>query len=151
MDQLDLAILDHIQHDAKAKQADIARAAGVAVSTVNDRLQRLQHRGVVVGFEAHVAPDKLGFSVCAFVQVLIAEPEHEREFISKIRQLDQVQECHCITGDFSYLLKVRALTPANLEQFLRDDVKSIPGVVRTNTLIALSTAKETSALPLKLL
>lgn len=150
MDHLDLAILHCVQRDAKAKQADIADAEGVSVSTVNDRIRRLQERGVVTGTFARVAPEEVGLDVCAFVQVLISSPDNEALFVARIGELEAVQECHCITGDFSYLLKVRVPTPSILEQFLRDDIKSLPSVMRTNTLIALSTSKETLALPLSL-
>ena len=148
MDYLDLAILKHVQHDAKARQADIAEAEGVSISTVNDRLRRLQERGVVTGTFARLAPEEVGLDVCAFVQVLISAPDYETPFLVRAGELEAVQECHCITGDFSYLLKVRVPTPSALEQFLRDEIKSMPGVVRTSTLIALSTSKETLALPL---
>lgn len=151
MDSLDLAILENVQRDARIRQADIAHAEGVSVSTINDRLRRLQDKGMIAETVARLAAEEVGFGVCAFVQVLIGAPEQEQEFLSTIGRLEEVQECHCVTGEFSYLLKVRAVKPASLEQFLRDRVKSIPGVLRTNTMIALSTAKETTALPLHLI
>jgi Lrp/AsnC family leucine-responsive transcriptional regulator len=59
----------------------------------------------------------------------------------------EVLECHHLTGDFSYLLKLRLRDTAHLEQFLMDRLKPLAGVVRTHTLIALSTMKETHILP----
>lgn len=148
MDHLDIVILDRIQRDPKVRQSDIAETEGVSVSTVNDRLRRLQERGVIAGTFAHLAPEAVGLDVCAFVQVLISSPDYEAAFVTQVEALEPVQECHCITGDFSYLLKVRVPTPRALERFLRDEIKSLPGVTRTNSLIALSTSKETLALPL---
>jgi Lrp/AsnC family leucine-responsive transcriptional regulator len=59
-----------------------------------------------------------------------------------------VLECHHITGDWSYLLKIRAATVADLEQVLTDQIKRQPGVVRSHTMLALSTTKETHSLPI---
>lgn len=148
MDNLDMAILNHVQRDARVRQADIARAEGASVSTVNDRLRRLQEQGIITGSHARLDPGKVGLNVCAFVQVLISSPSAEEPFVARVGKLDAVQECHCITGDFSYLLKVRVSIPQNLELFLRDQIKPMPGVVRTNTLMVLSTSKETQSLPL---
>lgn len=65
--------------------------------------------------------------------------------MAQMHRLAEVQECHCITGGFSYLLKVRVRDTSRLEAFLREEIKSLPGVVRTETMIALSTSKETLA------
>ena len=59
----------------------------------------------------------------------------------------QVQECHHVTGDWSYLLKVRARHTADLERLIGHTIKTWPGVVRTRTTLALSSPKETAALP----
>ena len=63
-------------------------------------------------------------------------------------QLAPVQECHHITGEYSYLLKIRVRNTAELERLLKEELKTIPGLVRTQTTIVLSTPKETAALPL---
>jgi Lrp/AsnC family leucine-responsive transcriptional regulator len=62
----------------------------------------------------------------------------------------EVLECHHLTGDFSYLLKLRLRDTAHLEHFLMDGLKPLAGVVRTHTLIALSSVKETHILPASL-
>ena len=76
----------------------------------------------------------------------MAEPDLESTFVEQMHHLPEVQECHCITGEFSYLLKVRVRDTAHLEAFLREKIKSLAGVARTQTMIALSTSKETLAL-----
>ena len=63
-------------------------------------------------------------------------------------RLAPVQECHHITGEYSYLLKIRVRNTADLERLLKEELKTIPGLVRTQTTIVLSTPKETAALPL---
>ncbi len=146
MDHIDLKLLGHLQRNAKLSYAELGRRVGLVVSTVNERLKKLQARGIIRAYVAVVNPKALGLDICAFVQVLIAEPDLESVFVEQMDELPEVQECHCITGAFSYLLKVRVRDTAHLETFLRAKIKSLAGVARTETMIALSTSKETLAL-----
>ena len=146
MDHIDLKLLGHLQTNAKLSYAELGRRVGLGVSTVNERLKKLQARGIIREYVAVVNPKALGLDICAFVQVLMAEPDLESAFVEQMHQLPEVQECHCITGEFSYLLKVRVRDTTHLEAFLREKIKSLAGVARTQTMIALSTSKETLAL-----
>ncbi len=146
MDHIDLKLLGHLQQNAKLSYAELGRRVGLVVSTVNERLKKLQSRGIIRAYVAVVNPKALGLDICAFVQVLMAEPDLESAFVEQMDELPEVQECHCITGAFSYLLKVRVRDTAHLETFLRAKIKSLAGVARTETMIALSTSKETLAL-----
>ena len=146
MDHIDLKLLTHLQRNAKLSYAELGRRVGLGVSTVNERLKKLQARGIIREYVAVVNPKALGLDICAFVQVLMAEPDLESAFVEQMHQLPEVQECHCITGGFSYLLKVRVRDTTHLEAFLREKIKSLAGVARTQTVIALSTSKETLAL-----
>ena len=84
----------------------------------------------------------------AFVFVLLERPEHTKPFVKRMLSLEAVQECHHVTGEWSDLLKVRTASIAELEHLINDEIKSCRGVVRTLTMIALSSPKETCALPL---
>jgi Lrp/AsnC family leucine-responsive transcriptional regulator len=97
---------------------------------------------------ALVDPNRVELYINAFVQVLIDSPENETEFIERIQNVPEVQECHCITGEYGYLLKVRAATPKAFEALLKEKVKSGSGVVRTHTLMVLSSHKDTTELPI---
>ena len=146
MDRIDRELLVHLQQNAKLSYAELGKRVGLVVSTVNERLKKLKARNIMRKYVTLVDPKALGLDICAFVQVLITEPDQEVSFVEKMRSLPEVQECHCVTGAFSYLLKVRASDTAQLEVFLREEIKPLTGVVRTQTMIALSTSKETLAL-----
>jgi Lrp/AsnC family leucine-responsive transcriptional regulator len=64
-------------------------------------------------------------------------------------KLPEIQECHHVTGDYDYLLKVRCASTAALETIISDRLKSVAGVARTTTIVALSTVKETMELPIQ--
>jgi Lrp/AsnC family leucine-responsive transcriptional regulator len=86
----------------------------------------------------------------SFVQILLGENSDENTFLMKIDKIPEVLECHHITGEWSYLLKVRCRNIHHFEQVLGEKIKSIPGILRTHTQIALSSPLERTILPLEL-
>ncbi|WP_029008905.1 Lrp/AsnC family transcriptional regulator [Azospirillum halopraeferens] len=149
MDDIDRKIADIAQRDGRASYAEIGATVGLSVSAVNERLKKLQAAGVITGWGARVAPGALGLDVLAFVQVLLERPEHDAPFRAAMMAAPAVQECHHVTGEWSYLLKVRVAGTADLERFLANTLKAQPGVVRSHTVIALSSPKETPILPVE--
>ena len=147
MDDIDRTILERLQADGSQTYAEIGAAAGLSASAVNDRLKRLRADGVIRRMSAEVDPAALGLILLAFVLVSVNEPPGETRFREVMKAAPEVLECHHLTGDFSYLLKLRLRDTAHLEQFLMDRLKPLAGVARTHTLIALSSVKETHILP----
>ena len=146
MDEIDRIIIDRLQQDGASTYAEIGAAAGLSPSAVNDRLKRLRAEGVIRRMTAEIEPTAIGLSLLAFVLVAVNGPQEEASFREAMKAAPDVLECHHITGDFSYLLKLRLRDTAHLEQFLMDRLKPLPGIVRTHTLIALSSVKETHVL-----
>ena len=98
---------------------------------------------MISGFHARVAPEAVGLNLLAFILVSWNNPKVEAVFLQRARMSSEVLECHHITGAWNYLLKVRVGTTRDLERFLTETIKAVDGVERTETLIALSSAKET--------
>lgn len=147
MDEIDRKIIGITQADGRVTNAALAEATGLSVSAANERLRRLQERGVISGWSARVDPEAVGLGLLAFLFVLVDRTEHNRPFVAAASALPEVLELHHVTGEWSYLLKVRAASPRALEGLITERIKAIPGVARSMTVIALSSAKETSALP----
>ena len=146
MDDIDRKIAAHIQADGRASYADIGAAVGLSVSAVNERLKKLQGSGAIQGWSARMSPKALGLDVLAFVEVLLERPEHDAPFRAAVLAMPAVQECHHVTGAWNYLLKVRLKTTRDLETFFSKVVKDVPGLQRTETLIVLSSPKDTHML-----
>jgi Lrp/AsnC family transcriptional regulator, leucine-responsive regulatory protein len=144
LDVKDRAILALVQRDAKMPQTEIAKRVGLSAAAVNERLRKLDRSGVIRRYTAQVDARAVGVSVTAFVEVFIEQPRFEREFIEKLLQLDEVQECHHITGEFSLLLKVRVRDMEQLRDLLLQEFNSFEGVRQTRTIMVLSTVKEES-------
>lgn len=149
MDEIDRVIIDIVQSDGRVTSAALAEVTGLSVSAANDRLRRLQERGVIAGWAARIDPEAVGLGLLAFLFVLVDRTEHNAPFLAAAAALPEVQELHHVTGEWSYLLKVRVASPRALEWLISDRIKAIPGVTRSMTFIALSSTKETSALPVE--
>lgn len=148
MDDLDRQLLLLLQKDGRRASADLAKEIGLSVSATNERVRKLIDSGTVSAIEAILDPTKTGFGVTAFIFVDLDYTFNEEEFVSSVTAFVDVLEVHHITGNHSYLLKVRAQTNDDLNRFIVGSLKTLPGVRSTETQIALNTAKETRVLPL---
>ncbi|PSJ58001.1 Lrp/AsnC family transcriptional regulator [Mesorhizobium ephedrae] len=148
IDDIDRTILALLQENGRTPYAELGKAVGLAVSSVNERVKKLNERGVIEGVHAAVSASALRLDLLAFVFVGWNDPATEEQFLARVASEPAILECHHVTGTWNYLLKVRTHTTRDLEAFLGGIVKAVPGVLRTETLIALSSPKETGHLPL---
>lgn len=147
LDDIDRKLLMLLQENDRLGLAELGKAAGSAASTVNDRIKRLVRNGVITGFHARVAAEVVGLELLAFILVAWSDPKVEAKFIDKIQKTPNVLECHHVTGAWNYLIKVRVKNTRELETLLAGTVKSVSGVLRTDTMIALSSVKEGWSVP----
>ena len=146
LDEIDWKLLAMLQADGRTPYAELAKAVGLAVSSVNERVRKLQERGAISGVHAHLSPEGVGLELLAFVFVAWSDPATEPRFLKRMLSEPSILECHHVTGSWNYLLKVRVKNTRMLEAFLASVVKSVDGVLRTESIITLSSPKETSAL-----
>jgi len=142
LDARDRRILQIVQRDATMPQAAIARKVGLSTAAVHERLKKLRRAGVIRRFAALVDPQAIGATITAFVEVFLEHPRFEPAFLARVVKLDEVLECHHITGEFSLLLKVRVRDMKALQHLLLRQLGGQQGVRQTRTVMALSTAKE---------
>ena len=142
LDDRDRKLLSLVQRDAKLPQAELAKRVGLSTAAVNERLRKLEHSGAIKRYTAVVDPGVVGAPLAAFVEVFIEHPGKEPAFIERVLAIDEVQECHHITGEFSLLLKVRVRDIASLQDLLLNQLNAFEGVRQTRTVMVLSTVKE---------
>jgi Lrp/AsnC family transcriptional regulator, leucine-responsive regulatory protein len=150
MDQIDYSILSILQRDARVSQQQIAGRVGLSQPAVAERVRKLEQRRLIIGYAAQVDAARLGVDITAFVGVVIAHPRYFASFARKIAQVDEVLECHRVAGEFTYLLKVKTANTRTLDELLTRRLRTLPGVTRTFTTIALLSVKETTAVPIAL-
>jgi Lrp/AsnC family leucine-responsive transcriptional regulator len=148
MDPVDLKLLSLLQQNSKLSFAKLGNLlGGLSISAVGERIKKLRAAGIINEFVALLNPKAMGFDVCAFTLILTDRYESEVDFVKNLIHMPEVCECHHITGEFSYIVKIRAKNTEHFEMLLKQ-IKKLPGVVRTNTIVTLSSPKETPALPI---
>ncbi len=148
LDDLDFEILVQLMARGRMTWSELAGVLGLSSPATADRVRRLEDRQVIQGYAAQVNPSAVGCELMAFIAVTLERPQHREAFLTVVRRSPQIQECHHVTGDDDYLLKVRCRSTADLERLISDELKELPGIVRTRTTIVLSTIKETATVPL---
>jgi Lrp/AsnC family transcriptional regulator, leucine-responsive regulatory protein len=142
VDPIDAQLLTLLQEDCSRSLAQLGKLVGLSISGVNERLKKLRARGDVRAYVALINPQTVGYSTCAFVQVAVEGKRNERGFVEAVLKMPEIEECHHISGEFPYLLKIWAKDLHHLERLLDDTIKARTGVVRTQTSIVLSSPKD---------
>ena len=126
--------------DARATLAQISQAVGLSVSAVQTRLRRLETRGVILGYRALLDPEAVGKSLSAFIEITPLDPSQPDNAPELLEHLAEIEACHSIAGDASYILFVRVATPRDLEALIRDI--RLAASVSTRTTVVLQTFYE---------
>jgi len=117
LDETNRRLLREMHADPRLSMSELGRRVGLSAPAVSERVQRLQRSGVITGFRMEVDPAALGLPVAAYVRLRPAPGQLER--IAELAvATDQVSECHRITGEDCFLIKLHAATVAGLEEVL---------------------------------
>jgi len=149
LDAYEKQILKELQRDGRASTQALSDAVGLSPSPCWRRVKRLEDDGYITRYAAIVDGKKLGLRALAHIQVSLINHEAAsiEAFQTFVDSHDQVLECASITGDFDYILKVAAVDPEGLEQFIMHNLHRL-GVVRTTaTTFILRQMKVSGALP----
>ena len=147
LDQIDLKILFILQNSGRCRLADIADQVELSAPAVMERVKKLEVGGVIKGYQAILDGKKVGKDITAFIGVSVGNQRDMEKFAAQMLQHLEVLECHHVTGDESFILKVKSANTGSLEKLL-GEIRSVEGVTRTVTKVVLSTAKESQALDL---
>lgn len=148
IDEKDKIILNLLQANGRMTAREVAGHVNLSVPAVTQRMKKLVEKGIIRDFRAVLDSKKLGFDVTSFILVVMASSDHYEDLVRHADESTQVLECHSITGEGSHILKVRTQDTSSLEGLLRE-IQSWPGVVRTHTMVVMSTFKEDTYLPVK--
>ncbi len=147
LDAIDIQILAQLQQCCRISLAKLAEHVGLSAPSVLERVKKLEESGIIKGYHAHLDARRLGKDVTAFIGVSISHPTLVEKFAQEVVKLDDVLECHHVTGQHSMLLKVRTDNTATLEKLITA-IRSIEGVAKTETMVVLSTRLESTSLSL---
>ena len=143
LDSIDYKLCELLQTRGRASQLELAQAVNLSQPAVAERIRKLEEQGIIKGYAAQVCARKLGKDITAFIGVFTNHPRYHEGFVSKVMAIDEVQECHRVAGTDSYLLKIKTENTRSLDTLIAR-IRSIHGVERTQTTIAMATLKEST-------
>jgi Lrp/AsnC family leucine-responsive transcriptional regulator len=140
-DATDRAILELLQDNCKQSMAQVGEKVGLSAPSVVERIHKLEESGVITGYVALVDARRLGKDVTAFLGVSTEQPRSIGTLERQIVAIDDVLECHHVTGVHTLMVKVKTENTQSLEMLI-EQIRGLEGVSRTETMVALSTQAE---------
>jgi Lrp/AsnC family leucine-responsive transcriptional regulator len=140
VEEIDRRIVQLLATDGRMSYTDIGRATGLSTSAAHQRVRRLEQRGIIRGYSAVVEASAVGLPLTAFVSIKPIDPSAPDDAAERLAGLAQIEACHSVAGDESYILKVRVAAPADLETLLAE-IRATANV-STRTTVVLSTPYE---------
>lgn len=150
MDRIDRRILEILQKRGRISNVELAREVNLSTTPCAERVRRLERTGVITGYQALVDPEKVGLSICIFVEVKLdhTTPEAFDRFQETIHDLPEVAECYMIAGEFDYLLKLMVSDVSVHRRFMNESLPRLRDVQQTRSYVVVEHLKHQLALPI---
>ena len=150
LDELDKNILQVLQKDARISNTELARRVSLSPPATHARVRRLEKDGLIQSYATIIDRQKAGYDLLCFIGISLQlhEVKQVNGFHEIIEKMPEVLECHHVTGEYDYLLKVVARNTEDLEDFLMNKITPIPGVARIHTSLVLRENKTSTEVPL---
>lgn len=150
LDKVDRKILEILQRNAKITNAQLSKEIGLSPAPTLERVKKLETSGVIASYHAKLNTAKIGLGISTFVQISLTGHDKQsiHTFIDAINKIDEVIECHHVTGTSDFILRVIAKDIAAYQKLMLDKVNEISVVDSLQSLVILSTFKDSKALPI---
>jgi len=151
LDKVDKSVLRALQADGRLSNVELARKISLSPPAAHARVRRLEKDGYIHQYTVIVDREKAGYDLLCFIHISLQmhQVTQVEKFREATRKMPEVLECHHITGEYDYLLKVVLRNRKDLERFVVDKLTPIPGVARIHTSLVFTEVKSTMALPLE--
>ncbi len=150
LDTTDRAILTLLQQDAALTNKEIAVHLGMSTTPVYERIKRLEREGYIERYTALLSRQKLHLSLLVFCDVALKE--HNRDFLLRfeqsVGQFPEVLECHHVTGEYDYVLKVVAADMDDYQRFIKEKLATLENIGRVQSHFVMTEVKNSTILPL---
>jgi Lrp/AsnC family leucine-responsive transcriptional regulator len=145
MDELDSKIIKLLQENARMTVSEVSNKVNLSAPAVSDRLKKLEASGLIEKYVAILNPCRFHKELTALMFISLERPNFNEKFVQFVQGEDEILECHYLAGDFDYVIKIITENTTTLEQLL-NRIKSAQGVIKTRTIVALSTVKNSHSI-----
>ena len=150
--RIDLNILRILQRDGRISYTDLAKQVGLSVTPCIERVRRLERENYILNYGARVSAQKLNQSLVVFVQIRLNHTSQKNfeEFRRSVMDLENVQSCFLVSGNYDYLLKARVADMASYRELLGHRILKLPAVQESTSYVVMEELKDTTDLPISL-
>lgn len=149
-DEIDEKLLGLLQEDCKRTTKEYADNLGLSTTAVYERIKRLERSKVITSYVALIDRFKVNKGFTAFCHVKLVQHTREniRHFEQEILKLYEVVECHHLSGDFDYILKIHVKDMEDYRNFMVSKLTAIPHIGSTQSSFTIKEVKHSTAIPL---
>ena len=150
LDKIDIEILTMLQEDSNRTTKSISEALGMTTSPVFERIKKLEKQGYIEKYVAVLNNRKLGLKLTVFIGITLQghTRSYPEKFVKEINNFPEIIECHRVSGNYDYLLKLVVADIEAYEHFIISKLTLLPYLGNVQSLITLSTGKETNTIDL---
>ncbi|MEP2057859.1 Lrp/AsnC family transcriptional regulator [Maribacter litoralis] len=147
MDATDGKILMQLQRNAKQNTKEIAAKVGLSVTPTYERIRKLEQQKIIRSYVALVDRTKIGKELIAYCQVTLSKQQKKLadNFKKEIMLLPDIMECHQVSGNFDYLLKIAVNDIAGFHEFINEKLSIIDGISTIHSSFVLDSVKDSTA------
>ena len=144
LDELDEAVLRHLQRNGRATNYEVGEAVGLSPSAASRRIQALESSGAIRGYRARIDDRLLGKRMTVYIRVSVERQSAPvlAAFEAAIRKCKGIHSCHLMAGQYDYMLVVRVADIDDYGRLHQNELSRLPGVTRLETSFALSDVLE---------
>ncbi len=150
LDSIDKKIIELLQANSNITNAQLAQEIGLSPAPTLERVKKLETQGIIKSYHAVVDMASIGLGVCTFVTVSLKghNKENIEKFTKAISKIAEVVECHHVTGQADFILKVVASDIPAYQNLMLEKMTNIEGVDNMHSTVILSTFKDSRVIPL---
>ena len=137
IDKIDRNILSILMDNAKVPYTEIAKKLLVSAGTIHVRMKKMEEFGLIKKSRLHINYELLGFDLTAFLGIYLEKGSDYKEVIKQMNQIPEIVEAHYTTGVYSIFAKITCKNTKHMRHVLNEDIQSVNGIQRTETIISL--------------
>ncbi|WP_416190158.1 Lrp/AsnC ligand binding domain-containing protein [Neisseria sp. CCUG17229] len=144
LDKTDLKILKLLQQNARIPMTELAEKVGLSTTPVTERVRRLERDHFITGYHAHLNPHALGQSLLVFVEIKLRSKSGNifEDFRREVAHIPQILECHLVSGEYDYLIKVRLPDMSAYRDMLGNILLQLPAAAESRSYVVMEEVKE---------
>lgn len=153
LDKIDLRILKNLQENSAISNLELAKKVGLSPTPTFERVKKLERSKIIKSYHAAVDAEELGIGIQTYMLVTLSEARgHELDnFTKQVNEIDEIVECHLITGTSDCLFKIMVKDIAAYDKLTNTRIRNIKEIGSMTTLVILSTLKKSNVVPINYL